>query len=382
MQSPETHPSDANSRESISRVRSPLHYGKLAIFGILFLAVGFAPLLAGIDLPLSAMQRASLRQRVQRFADRYDPTLDAIQRDAIANDASRSGAARAVLAARCSALAFLFAATGFFAWGFKSRQRVRSGHLDPILLSAWKTIYKRQFLCGLMFIVAAGCYWKYAAVQKRFDGAGAFVENGNIKLVKTDRTQEQLTAIWDHELVHVFGQGRFKKIGRDAWLAYAYQAILALERGGTAALPKSNLNADFNQQTMLHFFYQGVLGNAAFHENPGMAEAFVLDDVEKRIGPIRPDANTDNPDMNPAFAANWSSAIGLAGVAWMTAKGDADTALLYLDDRGSGMTAEETVHDLERRTPQHVNHDNVGMTPLIVEARQALFKDSSPAPKK
>ena len=381
MQDIGTHLGTLDSRAPIPPLSKSPRY-RLGLLGLMFLVVTFAPLFAGMDRPLSTFQRTLLRQRVERFADRYDPALNTTQRDAIANHAAVSGAQGTVVAARFCSVGFLLIAGGFLIWAMRSRRKAQGNLVHPDFRPSWKTISQRQFVCALALIVSAAAYWEYAALtHKKVDGAGGFVEDGKIELQVTNRTPDQLTAIWDHELVHRFGKGGFNIIGRDAWLAYAYQAVFALERGGTSMLRKSNLNADFTQDTMLHYFYKGVLGDAAFYHDPELAEEFVLRGVEDKFGPARPDADSDDPHVNPAYAANWSSAIGLAGVAWMTAKGDSNTALLYLDDRGHGMTATQTVHDLEQRAPQHVNHDNLGMTALILEARQDILGDAPRTPK-
>lgn len=101
--------------------------------------------------------------------------------------------------------------------------------------------------------MAAGC-WYSAQIERPPDGAGAFVDDGKIQLIAHGQTEAEMAAIFDHELTHLFGKGRFNKIGRDGWLAYAYPVVLAMERGGPGMLPKSMLSGGFDRKLTMHFF--------------------------------------------------------------------------------------------------------------------------------
>jgi hypothetical protein len=125
---------------------------------------------------------------------------------------------------------------------------------NPLYQRALKSIRRNQIVCALLFLpMAAGC-WYSAQIERPPDGAGAFVDDGKIQLIAHGQTEAEMAAIFDHELTHLFGKGRFNKIGRDGWLAYAYPVVLAMERGGPGMLPKSMLSGGFDRKLTMHFF--------------------------------------------------------------------------------------------------------------------------------
>ena len=122
---------------------------------------------------------------------------------------------------------------------------------------------------ALFLLLVPSVIWTWSLVrsgEQVNDIAGAYTdEKGRIVLTNNKvhlRNNDELILVFDHELTHLFGQSKYRRIRRDAWLSYAYPAVLALERGGFGALQRAHeINRDFKQRLM-YWFTEGAVDAA------------------------------------------------------------------------------------------------------------------------
>jgi hypothetical protein len=325
--------------------------------------------------PLSPHQRDLLMHEVNFFADRYDPGLTVNERSKITTDVEViEGHERQHTLFRLSLGFGLFAVASLgalFWWGLQFRNK--SHPLNRRLRTA-------GFLLLLMIVLNAStaCVmtWRGTRRESQMEIGGA-VDHGTIQIPVSEllKSDDELLADFDHELTHLFGVSRFHKIQRDSWLAYAYQFVLVMNRGGTASVQRNMQIRKGSTNVGMYYFYQGVKDAATSlpFDQPGEAEAALMRTVNEFAGAIDPDAPSDGGTLS-SFEPNWSYAIGLAGVAWVTANGDCDAALKYLDDRGNGMSAADAVRDVQGVTKDKQGSWNEERQRLMVEAMLFLAK--------
>jgi hypothetical protein len=304
----------------------------------------FAGVLATWPLPqepLSASEKRVLRTRVDRFASRYSPEMSDRERSGIVENASWSPImSTQVLSKHVGVLTFLLLVmAGYLLWcgwsfqGMLKKQGMSLPRSDQAMMLVGTAVV---IVVAWSLVSPVISNWKTVLPEEVAIGA---VYGGKILLAGNNRdairSTDQLTGVFDHELTHLFGQGKYQKIRRDCWLSYAYAAVLALERGGSPTMRKEEVGNGASKKERMSWYTAGVMCAKETASGADPEAEFI-----KKAGlkePINPDAPTDVGTGAPGVKSNRVFDYGVAGIAWYLAAGNGDIALSYLDDRSNGI---------------------------------------------
>jgi hypothetical protein len=293
--------------------------------------------------PLSASEKSVLRTRVDRFASRYSPEMSDRERSGIVDDAHWAPimGPQALFRGVWFLTFLLLVLAGHMLcsrWSFH-RQFKRQG-VSPTRKEQAKILAGAVATLALTWVLISSAIlnWGLILPEERVGVLGA-VKEGEIVLAQKNRdllrNTDHLIGIFNHELTHLFGRAKYRKIKRDCWLSYAYPAVLALGRGGFPTLQKEEPGGRKSTKERLSQYTAGVMCAKETASGADPEAEFI-----KKAGlkePINPDAPTDGDTGVPGVKANRVFDYGVAGIAWYLSAGNGDIALSYLDDRSNGI---------------------------------------------
>ncbi len=276
-------------------------------------AIGLAVSIFLVLLPATAKstpsphERTLLLSETNRFADRYLPSMSTKKREEIAARAYIEWWPRKDI---CY-LAFIiatFSLIGLFLWWVPSRVLAAMSKLRKLIV----------FLVAAMGVSLSLAVYSLIRDEHMLTIEGAHADGDRIVLSGPNRSairsDAQLIGVFDHELTHVFGMAKYRRIARDAWLARAYAAILALERGGIQELDNETMD---DKRRFMAIFDQGIYC-AGGTLPPQTAEGEFIKTALPLITPlpIDPDSKIDD-GADGSLLPNAYFDYGIAGIAWL-----------------------------------------------------------------
>jgi len=297
-------------------------------------------------MSFSPEQREAFRSRVDYIADQFMREMDQAQRDGVVNAVKfeRTGGG-SNLVRRIVKGVVIVGVTVILILTSRKSLKTLFEHSRYMNRRSAVSLILRGVLAGVLYAYLPGWTISWIFPIKN----AVYTENGEITfdvdyLAKAG-TDDQFFMYCDHYLLHIFGSSKFFKVPKTLFLIRGYELLLTLQRGGADAYRNAVRFRGIDPESAMSIFYWSLIAMDGI-KDAEQAEMWIRSLVESQKGPVDESVEGDNGE-NKTSAANWEYAVGLAGIAWRTAFGNPESALLYMRLRGMDVPPAEAQRQVD-----------------------------------